>query len=151
MKKILTLFLCIALILSMSSCGTSASGRNGTTYSEAYISELKSTYPEFFGLSVKKGLTVYVWQMSAGSYFFELREKPLEETLRVYSANAREMRAILSTYKIKTEDVEIVPSQNPFSSYISDYFIIGNDESEEHIQARRQEYIDNVRDMLFGE
>ena len=129
------------------------SGPDGE-YGEENMDRLKEKYPEYFGLSVAKGLEVYVWQMAANSYSFGLlpgtnRSKTNEELWNLKGASASEMKAILSTYDIGEEDIFIIPFQQFFSSYIGEYWISEIGESESSIQSRREAYIKNIRDMLF--
>lgn len=119
------------------------------------IAALKEKYPEYFGLSTFKGLEVYVWQMTPGLYSFGLkegtdREKSLEELWNMKPAGALEMRAILSYYGIDRDEIVIIFWQNPISSYMPPYWIIEPGESEESVLLRRQEYIDEIRSLLFG-
>ena len=60
------------------------------------------------------------------------------------------MRAILSTYDIDEKDVFIIPWQNPISSYMPEYWISQKDEDPATVEKRKQEYIDGIRQMLFG-
>ena len=120
------------------------------------LKALKEKYPEYFGLSTFKGLEVYVWQMAPELYSFGLmggtnRIKETEELMGLKGATAEEMRAILSTYDISESDVFIFPWQNPVSSYIPEYWIVIQDEDPDSVAKRRDEYIDRIRGMLFGD
>lgn len=119
------------------------------------IDTLKDDYPGYFGLDTTKGLEVFVWQMARGSYSFGLtsgtnREKTLEELMSLKGATAAEMSAILSTYDIDSSDISIIPWQNPISSYISEYFIVYQIDDAASAESRRRDYVENVRNMLFG-
>ncbi len=121
----------------------------------ADMESLRANYPEYFDLSTFKGLEVYVWQMGPNSYSCGLmpgtnREKTLEELMNLRGAAIAEMRAILSTYDIDEKDIIIIPWQNPVSSYIAEYWISQNDEDPAVVEKRKQEYIDGIRQMLFG-
>lgn len=132
--------------------------REDSTKSESAIDmeSLRAKYPEYFDLSTFKGLEVYVWQMGPNSYSCGVlpgtnREKTLEELMKLKGATIAEMRAIiLSTYDIDEEDVSIIPWQNPVSSYIAEYWISQKDEDPAVVEKRKQEYIDGIRQMLFG-
>ena len=58
------------------------------------------------------------------------------------------MRQILSTYNIDENDINIIPWQNPISSYIGDFWITYEGEN---IEEKQKAYIESVRNMLFGE
>ena len=121
----------------------------------ADLESLRAKYPEYFDLSTFKGLEVYVWQMGPNSYSCGVlpgtnREKTFEELMKLKGATIAEMRAILSTYDIDEEDVSIIPWQNPVSSYIAEYWISQKDEDPAVVEKRKQEYIDRIRQMLFG-
>ena len=60
------------------------------------------------------------------------------------------MQVILSTYGIAVENISIIPWQNPVSSYIAGYWISQKDEDPAVVEKRKQEYIDGIRQMLFG-
>ena len=108
------------------------------------IDELRAKHPEFFGLPTEKGLEVYVWQMAPSSYTFALmpvteNEKTFEELIKMGlngGVSASEMRLILSAYDVPESKVAIIPYQNPISSYIG---------------VQDENYIDNIRKMLFAE
>ena len=78
------------------------------------------------------------------------RNKTLEELMNLKGATLAEMRAILSTYDIDEEDIFVIPWQNPISSYIADYWISQKDEDPASVERRKQEYIDGIRQRLFG-
>ncbi len=118
-------------------------------------SVLREKYPEYFDLSTFKGLEVYVWQMAHNSYYCGVmegtnRNKELEELMSLKGTTIDEMKAILSSYDIPKENIFIIPWQNPFSSYLSDYWIIEENEDPDVVSERRQEYIDRLREMLLG-
>ncbi len=117
---------------------------------------LRKKYPEYFDLSTLKGLEVYVWQMAPESYSCGVmpgtnRNKTLEELMNLKGATLDEMRAILSAYDMDEEDVSVIPWQNPISSYIADCWIRQEGEDPAAVEKRRQEYIDGIRGMLFGD
>ena len=116
---------------------------------------LREKYPEYYDLSAFKGLEVYVWQMAPNSYSSGVmegtnRSKTLEELMNLKGAGIDEMKAILSSYDIPKENIFIIPWQNPISSYLSEYWIIGENEDSNAVSKRRQEYIDKLREMLLG-
>lgn len=83
---------------------------------------LRTKYPEYFDLPTGKGLEVYVWAMSPGSYSFGLlpgtnREKTYQELWNLKGASLTEMRAILSSYAIPEDQVAVILFHHPVSSY----------------------------------
>lgn len=114
---------------------------------------LPQKYPEYFGLDASNGLDVYVWQMAANSYSFGLlphadteRDWIAEELMNLKGADASEMRTILETYNLDETEIHIIPWQNPYSSYIADVWIFGDDVSQEEKQVK---YVEQIRNMLF--
>jgi len=92
------------------------------------MDQLKSKFPNYFGLTTSKGLEVYIWQMAEGSYSCGLLPgKNLNYTqeelwnLHKSSASLDEMRAIIADYMVNGD----VPKSNiviqaigmPHSSY----------------------------------
>ncbi len=156
MKKKLTLIisafaLCAVLLSSCSITDRTPDSDPGLLV----LSKLKQKYPDYFGLSTFKGLEVYVWQMAENSYSFGVlsgtnRIKSPKELLALKGAKAQEMKVILASYNIDESMVLIIPLQHPLSSYLPDYWIDFKDEDEETRAKRKQEYIDNIRRMLFG-
>ena len=115
---------------------------------------LRELYPEYFGLEASKGLDVYVWQMAKNSYSFGLlphveqgRDWVSHELLNLKGAKAEEMIGILLTYNLNENDIYIIPWQNPISSYLAEWQIVTD---AEDLEAKRQSYIDNIRQMLFA-
>lgn len=124
----------------------------GTTTVDESV--LREKYPEYFDLPTSKGLEVYIWQMAPNSYSCGVmsgtnREKTLEEMMNLKGVSIDEMKAILSSYDIPKEDIIIIPWQNPISSYLGEYWISQKDEDPASVAKRRQEYVDNLRDMLL--
>lgn len=116
---------------------------------------LQAKFPDYFDLPTSKGLEVYVWQMAPDSYSCGVlpgtnREKTLEELMKLKGATIAEMQVILSTYDIAVENISIIPWQNPVSSYIAGYWISQKDEDPAVVEKHKQEYIDGIRQMLFG-
>lgn len=90
--------------------------------------ELRKQYPEYFDLYATPRLKVIVWQMAEGSYSCALvpgsdLRKEAEIGIESRGTTIEEMRMILSTYyeardcNIEPEQIEVVPFQNPISSY----------------------------------
>jgi len=122
----------------------------------ADLEALRDKYPDYFDLTTSNGLEVYVWQMGQGSYSCGVlpgtnQEKTIEELMNLKDATIAEMRAILSTYDIDAEDVFIIPWQNPVSSYLGEYWISQEDEDPAAVEKRKQDYIEGIRQMLFGD
>ena len=116
---------------------------------------LREKYPEFFGLNASKGLDVYVWQMAKNSYSFGLlphaeqgRDWIAHELLNLRGTSAEEMSVILSKYNVDEDDIYIIPWQNPISSYLAEWQIIGEGEDTEDLDAKRQAYVEHIRQML---
>ncbi len=121
-----------------------------------HIASLRKLYPEYFDLPASDGLEVYVWQLAAGSYSFGLlpgtiRERTFAELLNLKGVTKKEMRAILSTYDIDESSITIYPWQNPISSYVGEYWIRMPYETEAMAERRRQQFVEKIRQMLFGE
>lgn len=110
--------------------------------------EMKTAKEVYIGLDSSRGLDVYVWQMSQGSYSFALlphSEEPLKYLpFDIPGLRAAEMREILATYDIDEEDIYIIPYQYSLSSYIGDYW-----HSTE--TAQKNMYIEIIRDMILGD
>ena len=123
---------------------------------------LRKKYPKYFDLPTDQGLEVYVWQMASGLYSFavlpvcdEARgDLDLWNDLEAWDpkgASAEEMKAILATYSIDSERVAVIPYQNPLSSYIGEHWILFEGETPAEFEARWQNYIRSIREMLFDE
>ena len=92
------------------------------------MDQLKSKFPNYFGLTTSKGLEVYIWQMAEGSYSCGLLPgKNLNYTqeelwnLHKSSASLDEMRAIIADYmvngNVSKSDIVIRAIGMPHSSY----------------------------------
>lgn len=117
------------------------------------VSSLREKYPEYIGLDTSNGLDVYVWQMNQNSYSFGVlphedtpRDWISAELMNLRGTDAQEMRLILKSYGLEESDIHIIPWQNPYSSYIADIWIIGDDVSQED---KQMQYIEQIRNMLF--
>ena len=115
--------------------------------------ELFEQFPEYFGLDATNGLDVYVWQMAEGSFSFGVKphsDEPLgwqsTELYKLRSVGAYDMRLILATYSIERENINIIPWQNPLSSYLGDLWIITDGEDA---VKKREKYVALIEDMLF--
>jgi len=92
---------------------------------EPSLEMLKQHYPQYFDLPTEQGLTVYVWQMAAGSFSCALiagHDVPqtFEEKLDLISlapTSMDEMRIIVGTYDLPPKDVMIYPITQVHSSY----------------------------------
>ncbi len=93
---------------------------------EPDMDKLKELYPEFFDSEtpVSKGVEVYVWQMSAGSYSFGLmygtnRNKTDEEIWGLCDRplTLNEAKALLNECGVSKDEIFIIPVIQPFSSY----------------------------------
>ena len=118
MKKLITLVLAIACVFCIVGC-------NNTT------KDLQKKFPEYYNLDTFKGVEVYVWQTEEGEYrcgalYGTNRGKTFEEisNLAKNSATIEEMRIILTSYDIPTEDITIFPIIITSSNYefvVTDY------------------------------
>ena len=116
------------------------------------VREEKQSTSDFTYDSSKK-YDVYVWQMSKNGYSFALLESKERdwldrELLGLRGVDASEMRQLLIQNNLGPKDVNIVPWQNPLSSYIGDYW--DRWVAMEDITPQRNLYLAMVRDMLFG-
>ena len=125
---------------------------------EPGLSAPKEQKADYYGLDASGGLDVIVWQMAPNLYSFGLLEHSekqrdwlVDDLIKLKGVNADTMRTVLSSYPIGSDDVYIIPWQNQISSYIGEYWVRQKDESEESVEKRRQEYIDNIRHMLFDD
>lgn len=144
MKRITLGIVVLSLLLSTTACNsrmnsdnivlnTSESSFSSEEYSTVHyevsdvdIEKLKRLYPEFFDQdkSPAKGIEVYVWQMTAGSYTFGLmygtnRNKTDEEIWNLSNKNLTldETKAILNECGVTRDEIIIIPVINPLSSY----------------------------------
>ena len=60
------------------------------------------------------------------------------------------MRVILSTYNVNENEIYIIPWQNPISSYLAEWQIVREGEDTEDLDAKRQAYVESIRQMLFS-
>ncbi|MBO7514240.1 MAG: M56 family metallopeptidase, partial [Lachnospiraceae bacterium] len=113
---------------------------------EINMEDLKSKYPQFFGLSTKNGLVVYVSQFSEHSYHCYLKEEgtgepSLDEAVQMKNlSTVDEMRAILKDYDISSEKVRVASYQHPLSSYLQ-----VNDPNEGALER----YEEKIRKLFF--
>ena len=149
---ILSLLLCVVLAIGFLTVPKKDRGETDPENLTGAQLSLMEVYPEYFGLDKSKGLDVYVWQFAENHYGFGLlphaeRNWLSEELLNLRGVPATTMREILKTYNVSEDDVNIVPWQNPLSSYLGDYWIVieGEDPTE-----KREAYIEKIREMLFG-
>ena len=113
---------------------------------EINMDNLKSTFPQFFGLSTKNGLVVYVSEFAEGAYYCYLKEEgtgepSLDEAVQMKNlATVDEMRAILKDYDISSEKVRVASYQHPLSSYLQ-----VNDPNEGALER----YEEKIRKLFF--
>ncbi|MBE6610168.1 MAG: hypothetical protein E7634_05835 [Ruminococcaceae bacterium] len=118
------------------------------------LDRLHKKYPGYIGLDASNGLDVYVWQMSRNNFYFGLlphsdqpRDRTDDEVMDLRGVDESQMREILASYDIDESQVYIVPWQCPLSSYICEYWRIREGED---IEAKKAEYLDYVRKMIFA-
>ena len=117
---------------------------------------LMERYPELFGLNATNGLDVYVCQYAENSYSFTLLEHSETPHIAINDTTLHRksfvtisaMRVILESYDIPEDQINIIPWQDPLSSYIGPYWIIFKGESPEEKQAN---YKKMMREMLFSD
>ncbi len=131
MKKLLMLFLVLVVVFCIAGCDKTAQ-KNIENIENIDIAQLEEKYPEFFNISTDGGLKIYIWQMSENNYKCYPVNAGIDATAQHSlffdtGASIPEMRAILSTYEIKKEDVIIQPTASPISSY---YYKINDDYCE---------------------
>ena len=113
---------------------------------EINMDNLKSTFPQFFGLSTKNGLVVYVSEFAEGAYYCYLKEEgtgepSLDEAVQMKNlSTVDEMRAILKDYDISPEKVRVASYQHPLSSYLQ-----VNDPNEGALER----YEEKIRKLFF--
>lgn len=159
MKKFIALFLALLLIFAVFSACEKQPNYGETDRSKLNKEQtaLLDEYPEYFGLDASGGLDVIVCQFGEKSYSFGLlehseveRDWMSKELMGLRLTNADQMKIILSTYELYHDDIHIVPYQNPLSSYMGGYWARLEGESDDAFNARREAYIENIREMLFG-
>ena len=111
---------------------------------------------EYYNLDASNGLDVYVWQMAQRIYSFgvlphsEQPREPLdEELLKMPGVSYDIMAHILWSYDIAEEDIHIIPWQNPISSYIPEYWVYTEGETEAEHTAKQAKYIETIRYLLL--
>ncbi len=114
---------------------------------------LRMQYPGFFGLDASKKLNIYVCQFAKGSYSFSVaeggRELGTAKLMGMPLIKLDELRIILESYGAVKDDVNIVPWQNIYSSYIGDLWIKGAHETDADVEARFTAYKENIKKMIF--
>lgn len=119
---------------------------------------LYESFPEYFGIDASAGLDVYVWQLAENHYAFGLlphtedgRFWLSEELLSLKGVGLKNMQIILSSYDIDEDKINVIPWQNPISSYIPNFrFVEAGEGAEAQLEAQTREYVEHVRRMLFG-
>ena len=91
---------------------------------EAGEPDLKTLFPEYYGLDTFKGLEVYLWQEADGSYRCGVltgtnRNKTAEELtgLTRNGATIEQMKEILSSYSLDKDMIAIIPVQVSETTY----------------------------------
>ncbi len=155
-KKISLLLLLSTTLTILSSCsGTQTDEKSSDTETTTSVSntqmpaysktdDVRELFPEYFDLDASKGLDVYVWQMTAGSFSFGLLEHSSEprywlskELLSLRGAKADQMIEILESYDIPKDKINIIPWQNPLSSYIATYHLVKPNDEEYNRQVKK--------------
>ncbi len=104
--------------------------------------------------SAEKRYNIYVCQFARGSYQFivtpENEELTWQELWGTQSIRMEELRRILADYGATANDVNIIPWQNPLSSYIGEYWIMRSDNEADQKKLRAR-HIAIIKDQIFGE
>ncbi len=116
------------------------------------VREEKKNSLDFVYDSSKK-YDVYVWQMGKGGFSFGLLESKERDWLDdelwdLKGVDASGMRQILIQNNLGPNDINIVPWQNPISSYIGDYWM--NWVAMDDATPQKNLYLAMLYDMLFG-
>lgn len=82
-------------------------------------------FPQYVGMDVSQGMTIYVWQMAKENYCcvpvpdknHVLSDIELMRILQMPQANLEEMRAILTTYGLSEANIRVEPIRAYHSSY----------------------------------
>lgn len=95
------------------------------------------TADSFTTYDASKGLTVYVWKMSAGNTKYSLlpgapESHTFEQTIEMPGVSLQRMREILQGYHISPAKVYVKPFQIPISSYLWE---IGDGEAQRQREA----------------
>ena len=128
--KFITIVLAASLMLSATACnaakGETELPTETSIKSESidHIEELKHKYPEYFKLNAFKGVEIYVWEMSEGSYQCGMmngtnRNKNEEEIwdLAGNPISIEDAKLILKEQGIDKKYWIIMPVIQPVSSY----------------------------------
>ena len=91
--------------------------------------ELREKYPEYYNLSAENGLKIYAWQMGVKNYSCVLVEGDIivfgTDLINYQNpATIEEMKVILSQFDGSDEDVRVIATSHPASSY---YYSINSD------------------------
>lgn len=86
------------------------------------LAKLKEQYPEYFGLDTESGLKVFVSEFACDTFSCVLvsgkdKDKTLMDVSFMHSTTVEQMKAILSTYDVAPETIEVIPYVNSLSSY----------------------------------
>lgn len=119
---------------------------------------LLESVPYYFGVDTSNGLDITVCQFSQGGYKYGIlphdsnRESIWEDHLNMNTVDLEQIKVILATYDLENVEINIVPWQHPFSSYILDCFMYDYGETpEEHGDAKFAAFEEKVRYIVFGE
>lgn len=133
MKKLTILFFAFALATVLVACGNASNTKE----------ELQQRFPEYYDLNTAKGLEVYVWQTAEDTYYCGVlsgtnRIKTDEEisNLTANGATVEEMKTILSSYDIPSNNIII----SPYKQSVSDYSYQIDDTYIQNITALFKEF-----------
>ena len=89
---------------------------------EAEVRKLQELYPQYLNNLAKTGMTVYVWQMAAGSYQWGLMPQgevyAWDDFEKLMPFSLEELHAIIDVCGLEKEQVTICPIQVIYSSYL---------------------------------
>lgn len=91
------------------------------------VRELKEKYPQYFNLDTKNGLIVYVRLSNTRPYSFILlsgndNRKSVGEILDMTPASLEEIRTIIETYSVSSDNIYIFAAPEPDVEYIDGSF-----------------------------
>jgi len=112
---------------------------------------LREHYPEYLGLDTSEGFDIYVFQFAPEHYSFALLSRATQQPPTPYfqmGLNLSSLREILTAYRATKENVHIIPSTHPLSSYIGPIHIY---KEGEDVDAKFAAYTEKILGMLFGE
>ncbi len=126
---------------------------NGIDADTVRLAESDTSAPETDAPVLSDGgwFNIYVCQFAKGNYHFTLaddgRQLTKEELWEMDSIRSLDrLRSILAEKSLTADDINIIPWQNPLSSYIAECWIIYPDTDQDEVRAS---YIAMVKELIF--